>query len=342
MRQILVQGAEVIDPQPRFPEKVPADRKVRVLAVVHGWFPYLAAGSERMMQHLLSALPEDEFEVEILSFGFGEKDSTLEAEYEYQGMHVTRGFNPPFKPDLVILHHEFAARWVQALAEDYPQAAVVVVHHNERYGIPELKAVNADLNVFNTTWVKQSLNMSGIVVHPPLEPERHRVEETGSKVTLVNLSPDKGVNVFLRVAEKMPDVQFLGVTGSHGPQIPNADGFPNVEIRPTTQDMREIWAQTRVVLMPSVYESWGMVASEASLNGIPVICTPTDGLVENLGYAGLYQDRDDILGYVQAIRGVLDNYDTYSNNARTRGQELVDQTEKDLRKFVTRVRRLVR
>ena len=347
VRRLLLQGGRVANPAPRSPEKVPADRRVQVLAIVHGWFPALAAGSERMMQHLLDALPRDEFDVEVLSFGVGEPDSTIEKNYVYQGLPVTRGLDPPVVPDIVILHHGFAARLVHSYTEQFPNAYVVVVHHNDRFDIEDLLGVNADLNVFNTKWVKESLKTPGIVVRPPLEYERHHVEETGESVTLVNLQENKGVDLFYDLVNRMPDQPFLGVLGTHGEQkVPHALGlYSQLQIHPVTQDMREVWSQTKVVLMPSEYESYGMVAAEACASGIPVIANPTPGLVECLGDSGIFIPRDDTDGYEQALRELLSDRERYveeSARSAKRGRELVHQSEIELRKFVTAIRKLVR
>ncbi|MFI1769152.1 glycosyltransferase family 4 protein [Streptomyces sp. NPDC020800] len=59
--------------------------------------------------------------------------------------------------------------------------------------------------------------------------------------------------------------------------------------------MREhVYSRSRVMLMPSLYESWGRVAVEAFASGIPVIAHPTPGLVESLGEAGIFAYRDDL------------------------------------------------
>ncbi|WP_262928542.1 glycosyltransferase family 4 protein [Streptomyces sp. CBMA152] len=51
--------------------------------------------------------------------------------------------------------------------------------------------------------------------------------------------------------------------------------------------MREhVYSRSRVILMPSLYESWGRVAVEAFASGIPVIAHTTPGLVESMGEAG--------------------------------------------------------
>lgn len=343
MRRMLFQGARVLDPAPRSPLKVESGRRVRVLAVVHGWFPALAAGSERMMQHLLDALPRDEFEVEILSFGMGD-GHTLESSYTYQGTRVTRGFDSPIIPDLIILHHGYAARTLPSFSEQYPNAAVVVVHHNERYDTEDLLSIRAELNVYNTNWVKKALGTNGIVVHPPLEYDRHHVAETGEAVTLVNLQLNKGFKTWNELGLRMsPEFPFLGVIGTHGEQL--APHETHVQVHPVTQDMREVWAQTKVLLMPSEYESYGMCAAEALISGIPVIAHPTPGLVECLGSAGIFIDRDDVDGYERALRALLtdpDLYEAESLDARERGAVLVAQTEKELRKFVNAVRKVVR
>lgn len=345
LSRLLFAGGRVVDPAPRTPAKVPANRRVRVLAVVHGWFPALAAGSERMMQHLLDALPTDEYHIEILSFGVGETDSTTESEYLYEGYWVHRGFRPPFVPDLIITHHGMAARVVSGFSEVFPEAPVVLVHHNERYDLPDLRALRADLNVYNTRWVRVAVGGPGIVVHPPVEPERHRVPETGEAVTLVNLQENKGVDLFYELAGRMAEFPFLGVTGSHGQQKPPPERRGQLQVHPLTQDMREVWAQTKVVLMPSAYESYGMVAAEACLNGIPVIAHPTPGLLECLGDAGIFIDREDTDSYERTLRLLLtddQHYRERSETARLRGDELIAQTTRELRKFTRAVRKLVR
>lgn len=342
VRRFLAQGGKLLDsPGFSFGPHV-SGRKVRVLAVVHGWFPHLAAGSERMLQHMLDALPRDEFEVEILSFGAG-PDVIYETEYEYEGKHVTVGFDPPFVPDLIVTHHGPGARVTQALALEFPDAAIVAVFHNERFDIPDIVGLNANLNVFNTEWVKDAIQEDGIVVHPPLEYDRHHVDDTGQCVTLVNLQDNKGVGTFYRLAERMGDVVFQGVIGTHGEQEIRTD-LENVLIQPTTQDMRPVWRRSQVVLMPSEYESYGMVAAEACVSGIPVIAHPTPGLSECLDWAGIFIDREDIPGYERALRLLLtdeDHYQERSHMAALRARELVSQSQQELSTFVDRVRELV-
>lgn len=55
--------------------------------------------------------------------------------------------------------------------------------------------------------------------------------------------------------------------------------------------MKSIYAETAVLLAPSLgFESWGRVATEAVMNGIPVLASTTGGLPEAVGSGGIVLD----------------------------------------------------
>jgi glycosyltransferase involved in cell wall biosynthesis len=154
-----------------------------------------------------------------------------------------------------------------------------------------------------------------VMVRPLVERADYEAQDgPHDRVTLVNvkrLGSDmglgapmtKGSETFWACARRMPKTKFLGVTGAYG--IQQVEDLPNVEVLPHTPapEMRDkVYARTRVLLMPSSYESWGRVASEALCSGIPVIAQPTPGLRENLGDAGIFVDWRDVDGYVRALR----------------------------------------
>lgn len=183
--------------------------------------------------------------------------------------------------------------------------------------------VGAALVVFNSEATKASCPTSApsIVVHPPVHPETYRTTP-GDSITLVNLSEPKGVKVAWRLAEQCPDLPFLGVHGGYGEQItPRA---PNFTVLPVQRDMRTVYSRTRVLLVPSLYESWGRVAVEAMCSGIPVIAHPTPGLREALGPAGLFVDRTDGLGWRDVVRALADpaEWTIWSQRSLARAAEL--------------------
>jgi glycosyltransferase involved in cell wall biosynthesis len=79
----------------------------------------------------------------------------------------------------------------------------------------------------------------------------------------------------------------MGVMGGYGEQDVRS-GFDNVTFHGHVMDMRPIYDETRIVLMPSKYESYGRIAVEAASRGIPSIVCPTPGLLEALDDAGIY------------------------------------------------------
>lgn len=199
--------------------------------------------------------------------------------------------------------------------------------------------MGCDLAVFNshslrTAW---TYDRESIVVYPSIDPAEHTTTP-GDHVTIVNCSTPKGVMTAWRIAEEMPTVNFLGVLGGYGDQVrPRARNF---EVIQPTQNMRsDVWSRTRILLMPSAYETWGMVGIEAMCSGIPVIAHPTPGLLESLGDAGIFADRDDTRGWVNAIKTLDDpaDYRAASKRAKTRVRELVPEMRAGLDRFANAV-----
>lgn len=229
-------------------------------------------------------------------------------------------------------------QWVERARD----ADVVVSHYGDggtgRYvarkaGKPDVQFVHGhihsapacDLLVFNSEASRhaaRNVRCPTVVCVPPTDPADYRTTP-GDMVTLVNLAEAKGGRILERLAERMPTRRFLGVRGHYDHQhIPTA---ANVTIVPTTRNMRDdVYARTRVLLMPSAYETWGMTAVEAFGSGIPVIAHPTPGLLESCGDAAMFVDRDDLDGWQTAIER-LDNPDEYaawSAKAKARSAEL--------------------
>src|SRR5690606_34956091 len=125
------------------------------------------------------------------------------------------------------------------------------------------------LAVFNSQWLADRVGWPHpqIIVRPPVGQDDYRTTP-GDHVTMVNLTASKGCEVFYEVARRRRDDRYLGVIGAYGHQIVRR--LPNVEIAAHTGNMRDdVYARTRVLLMPSDYESWGRVAVEAIVSGIP-------------------------------------------------------------------------
>lgn len=163
------------------------------------------------------------------------------------------------------------------------------------------------------------------VIPPVVRPEGYMAAGGGSKVLFVNPTPIKGVEIMFALAAQCPDVQFLVVESWH--LEPNwrqmcrnrAQALGNVEWQGPTDDMRPLFAQSRLLLMPSVWEeSFGRTVIEAQLNGLPVLASQRGALPQTVGAGGLLVDpHAPIWAWASALRRLMAGHDAYSAAARS-------------------------
>ncbi|OKI54510.1 hypothetical protein A6A27_31795 [Micromonospora sp. CB01531] len=215
-----------------------------------------------------------------------------------------------------------------------------VIHyaHNDHRSTLKTLGQYASIGLYNTHWVRKSFEAEGVytpglVLHPSVEPERYRVDNLGECVTLINLSKggdgmyDKGWQTFFELAKRNPDVPFLGVHGAYGEQA-HLD-LPNVTYMPHQEDIREVYKRTRVLLVPSKYESFGRVAVEAAASGIPSVCTDTPGLVEALDDSVQYCEYGDYDMWNECLHEAL-TYSHYGPQVKARSEFLWKQSQSEL------------
>jgi glycosyltransferase involved in cell wall biosynthesis len=307
---------------------------VRVLALFHAYVPVHNAGAEVMAHAMLRYLAQQGHEVNVV---LSREDGGQPYEVDGVRVHPSTGKGHVFEyiptSDLLVSHLENTPRaTVLGQVNGVPVAHLL---HNTFEPSKQWVARKPQLAVYNSEWMRADYNewfveqgapnpVPGIVVRPPVDVAEYATKP-GGLVTLVNLFPNKGANTFWRVAERMPDVKFLAVTGGYGEQdirdLPNVEIIDNV---PADRMRDEVYARTRILLVPSKYESWGRVGVEAMCSGIPVIASPTPGLRESLGDAGTFVDPADVDGWVSAIRSLRKpaNWAKASKAAKARASEL--------------------
>lgn len=179
-----------------------------------------------------------------------------------------------------------------------------------------------DMVVYNAQWMQEMsyVQARSVVVHPPIFCSQYAVQSKGAAITLVNLSPAKGSRQFYELSKRFKDQCFLGVKGSHGRQVVNRH-LGNVEIWEQKTDMREVYKETQILLIPSSQEAFGRVGLEAACSGIPAIAHPSRGVKEALGDAAVYADRNDLDSWERALEVLLtepEEYRRMSQRARER------------------------
>lgn len=229
----------------------------------------------------------------------------------------------------VIISHLGYAPTAYEWALQYKKPFIFIAHNDSFADYERIYLSKYPVGIiYNSKWVKKSVesNMesskpSSVVFTPPVNPMyAFRVKRTKPRfVSMINMNENKGGLVFTDIVKAMPDIAFMGVTGSYYEQFyPEADNF---YLHENTPDLTDVYMDTKILLMPSEYESWGMVAREAMHFGIPVICTRTPGLEENCGEAAMYiEDRNNTEAWVKAIRKMMEpkTYKKYSTLALNR------------------------
>lgn len=318
---------------------------MRIAALTPYYPPGRNAGSEVMLRWMMDSLVRAGHEVVVLATDAEEiRGQVIQqdgAEVHFTDPKSAEKYLIGYRPDVIVSQQTRipdAAKVRKATG-----AKVAAVIHSEWLYTEHWLRTNPDLLVFNTHYIHELYGKgkpNEIVIHPPVWAREHRTTP-GDCITLVNMIEAKGAYTFYELTNDFPDKKFLGVIGGYGPQIVPSELPSNVEIVPNTSDMRgDVWSRTRILLMPSSTESYGMAAVEALQSGIPVIASPTEGLGESLSYSGIFVPRNDIDGWVRAIQYVEENYEQRSALAWERAQEL-DPTY-ELSQWVSAIETLIR
>jgi len=194
-------------------------------------------------------------------------------------------------------------------------------------------------NIIRTEVIRPIMHREKIVIPEPFQ---------GEYITLINANQNKGVHILVDLAKRMPHRKFLGVRPYYGEMTLPA--YPvNVEWVNFDDDIRNILRKTRILIMPSYYESYGRVAIEAMINGIPVLYSKpavksvypggsTEGIQSWIGDSAIACSREGPEDWIAAME-LLDDPENYkewsskgkahieSMNVFNEGPRIVDLVE---------------
>ena len=318
------------------------------VALSHGYPPLWNMGGEVSLHRTLCAL--DNRKVVF---------TKTDKEYFFEGVEVKKidtpdvlniNANPaPIAKQLlevnakvVIGQNELSLPAVHA-AKAAGAISIVNVHTPPRFGGNIRSAVvNSNYAIYNTqTAAKQWGEPNALVVHPPINKISTNTSTNGDAYTLLSSLRNKGVQVVLDLAKLYPDKRFIIVRSpaepTHG--IPNleeqAAKLANVELHPrvSPEEVYKYLEQTRILLVPSMYETYGMSAIEAAGFGIPSIHVDTPHVREGIGDAAILIKPLDLDGAASGIDLIESNYDSYSDAARIRAEFIHDRQNDELEKF---------
>jgi glycosyltransferase involved in cell wall biosynthesis len=213
-----------------------------------------------------------------------------------------------YRPDIMLTYGgSWFARAVMRLARERGIRVVFGLHNfaYEKAGdlFRHVDAVRV-ASKFAQEHYRRAINLDSTVIPGPWDWSRIRCEKIDRRyLTFVNPSPQKGVFVFVRIATELarlrPDIPLLVVESrAKAPWMAKTgldlSGLKNLHMMENTPDPRDFYRISKVVLMPSLWrETFGRVAAEALMNGIPVLAVCRGGLSEVLADAGFLFDIPD-------------------------------------------------
>jgi len=304
---------------------------MKILWIIKEYISQVKAGAEQYAHNLNKYLISKGHEVTVLvPHEYKEYKECI-----YEGVRITTTDSKNERDglvewcEIVFTHLGYTEITLNYINEYRP---IVYVSHNTFFDDLKFLEKRDNVSILYNSQASKSISPftnNAMVLRPPQTLKR-TVEDANKNryITLINYSKKKGGKLLKKLALAMPTYKFMVVGGGYDEQIKQPEC---VLIRQNTKDISKIYEESRIVLMPSEYESWGMVASEAITNGIPVIASDCFGLKENLGSAGIFCELE-VESWIKAIK-LLDNeliYKRKQEQALIRANELKEQNEMEL------------
>ncbi|MFZ1989578.1 MAG: glycosyltransferase [Alphaproteobacteria bacterium] len=228
-----------------------------------------------------------------------------------------------FRPDAVVIQSAKALPILRSFATQ--NVPCFVYYHeilrlddaNEIAAVPGVRLITN--SSFAAERIAQATGQKAAVVRPLIDPAFYAGKPDPQYVLFINTVPRKGVEVAFRLAEARPDIPFTFVTSwilkpeDQERLEARAQKAGNITLHPPTNRMQPLFLRARVLLAPSqCEEAWGRVATEAQINGTPVIASSLGGLGEAVGPGGILVAHDaSIEDWARALSTLWDNRDNY-------------------------------
>lgn len=314
----------------------PPDRRIRILWINQDYVPFVNAGSEICTHQLNTYLMKKpyKFDIFVASPAYPRQTydnircfdlNNTELLYDVlNSSHILMSHSGPYRQQMIWLSHITGKPFVSWV-------------HTDNY-VNGVKGEWNDRRILGRQWtVFNSKSLRNLrpeipdtyitLMNPTVDYRVYGIDKTKhvrKYITLSNVNENKGGYILIQLAKALPEYEFLGIMGGYRKQIVE-DGIPNLRYMTHTTEIKDVYAQTAILIMPSKEETWGRSAVEAMSSGIPVIVNPTPGLRECCQDAAVYCDRDNIGAWISTIRRLkMDNeyYKTMSARALDRARAL--------------------
>ncbi len=224
----------------------------------------------------------------------------------YRGWHVVGGVDNVIKknhPNVAIIQSNnplsLASKFIKKKIKTviYLRDVEFGAHQKNYQDYPSLKFIANSQFVADTFLKKFGLDAK--VIHPLVEIERYKITPDRLKVVFINPVKIKGLELAFMLAEANKDIPFLFVeswslsSDDKEKIMSRARQSGNIEFKDRQKDMRNIYKQAKLMLVPSLcYEAWGRVVTESQCSGIPALASSRGGLPESVGEGGVLLDPE--------------------------------------------------
>ena len=322
---------------------------MNIVALTHGYPPLWNMGGEVSLHRSLAPLIGNKFVL-----------TKTNEEYEIDGVFVKK-INARdvldiytdskkiskqligLKANVVIGQNELSLVAASS-AREIDAISIVNVHTPPKYGRNIRSGVlTADYAVYNTrASAKEWGEPEAFVLHPPINQLPEIKNHKGDAYTLLSSLVNKGVGVVLELAKRYPDKRFIIVRSpaepTHGLKDLEkiAETLPNVELKPRVapDQVYKYLQETRILLVPSMYETYGMSAIEAAQYGIPCIHVDTPHVREGIGEAAILIPPLDTEAAAKGIEEIEKNYKEYSKKAKDRSNFIKERQKTEIKEFI--------
>lgn len=229
-----------------------------------------------------------------------------------------------FKPEIVFTQLD-ASYDIINLTNKYRIPTVLFIHDVEKMTFYNLKKIKKWKNlyvIFPSFFTKNKLifliKCLHSVVYPACDKKKYfikRKNRLGEFITMINPVREKGARTIYNIIKQLPEKNFLLVEGwqRFKDLKYNFKQFKNVTLIPRQDDMEKVYRQTKILLIPSVWEEcFARVAIEAESNSIPVIASYIGGLKEAVGKGGiLIKDYLNTSKWIEKIKELDESKNKY-------------------------------
>lgn len=251
----------------------------RILVASDLWLPF-PGGAERLMFNLARDLSRRGHEVQVitgyeLAQPFDGPTVTIDMDLplDDDGARRLAAYIEGFAPDVIVTHHIYA-HFFHSLFAGCGIPVVQVVLNGRR--MPE-----AALAVYISRWVADQYGDAregDMVITPPALPDIV-ADKHGDAIGFIKPIEHKGVELVYAIARALSHRPFIVLRGEWQ-DLEIIKPAKNIDFWEPVDDMRDFYAECRLMLMPSISEDAGTVAQEAAMNGIPCISSDVGGLTE--------------------------------------------------------------